>query len=99
MPITGQKRRCGSHITVLGERRQTGRYPGSTVRISPEKWSRATNRFGVIERWVRVADTAELLALGSTSGGLSPVEIDFIPEDSWTFWRQSSAKKENSKSS
>ena len=27
------------------------------------------------------------------------IEIDFLPEDSWTFWQRSSAKKENSKSS
>ena len=26
-------------------------------------------------------------------------EIDFNPEDSWTFWQRSSAKRENSKSS
>jgi hypothetical protein len=46
-----------------------------------------------------VATTSESLTAGPTSGAASPIELNFIPEDSWTSWQQSSAKSENSKSS
>jgi len=43
--------------------------------------------------------TASYLPFAVHPGALPPVEIDFIPEDPWTFWQQSSAKRKDSKSS
>jgi hypothetical protein len=43
--------------------------------------------------------TAESLASRSTAGPYLCFELDFILEDSWTFWQRSSAKRENLKSS